>query len=200
MNVVFIVLVTASLIMLCTVSPESAITVMLNGVSGSIQLALKLCAIYAVWVSVLSIMEKTNMTNGLYRLLKPLCKKLFKGESDKAYEYISMNLATNLLGMGGAATPMGIKAVEEMSKGKDKASDNLILFTVINATSIQLLPMTIISLRAAAGSSTASDIIIPSLIATACTTLIGGLLCFVLREIKRKNKNKPNEKPLYDKH
>lgn len=188
MNVIFIVIVISSLILLCTTSPESAITVMLNGASGAIQLALKLTAIYAVWLSVLSIMEKTKITNGLYKICRPVCKRLFKGESDKAYEYISMNLATNLLGMGGAATPMGIKAVEEMSKGKSQASDNLILFTVINATSIQLLPMTIISLRAAAGSVNASNIIIPSLIATACTTLIGGLMCFILRGFKRKPK------------
>ena len=98
-------------------------------------------------------------------------------------------MSANLIGIGGAATPMGIKAMEQMQDGSIYATDNMILFMVINTTSIQILPATIIGLRTAAGSSNASDIIIPSLIATTISTISGILLCLIFRKFKRRKTN-----------
>lgn len=176
MNTMFFVMTVASLILVTVVSPDSAFSIMISGASNAISLALKLCAIYAIWLSVLDIMQKVGMSHALDRLFSPITKRLFKGEDEKTRECITLNFSANLLGMGSAATPLGIKAMEGMQDGSDKATDNMILFMVVNATSIQLLPATIIGLRSSYGSASASDIILPSLIATAVSTVCGVLL------------------------
>ncbi len=188
MNTIYVVMMIGSLLLVTITAPESALSIMLGGAKSAIGLSVSLCAIYTVWLSVLQVIDKTGMGKALSKAFKPLTKKLFKGESDLALEYITLNFSANLLGMGGAATPLGIKAMEYMQDGSDKASDNMILFVVINATSIQLLPATIIGLRASKGSASASDIILPSLIATTFSTLIGVILCKVLAGKKVKNK------------
>lgn len=196
MNVVYFVMMISSLILITAIAPESAFSIMIGGTKTAIELAITLVSIYAIWLSVLKIMEKIGANKMLYRILSPVTKKLFKGENDKALEYISLNFSANLLGMGGAATPLGIKAMESMQDGSDKATDNMLLFMVINSTSIQLLPATIIGMRAAAGSDSASDIILPSLIATTLSTLIGIVLAKIFA---KPNKTTP-KLPLWSKN
>lgn len=173
MNTVFFLMLTASLVALTAIAPDAAFSVMLTGAEKAVETGLSLFAVYAVWLSVLEIMEKTGISRAIYRLFAPLFKKMFKGESEKAVEYISLNVSANLLGMGSAATPAGIKAMEHMSKKSEKASDNMILFFVINATSVQLIPATIVGMRAAAGSASPSDIILPTLGGTLAAALAG---------------------------
>lgn len=197
MNTIYVVMMIGSLLLVTITAPESALSIMLGGAKSAIGLSISLCAIYTVWLSVLQVIDKTGIGKTLSKAFKPLTKKLFKGESDLALEYITLNFSANLLGMGGAATPLGIKAMEYMQDGSDKASDNMILFVVINATSIQLLPATIIGLRASKGSASASDIILPSLIATTFSTLIGVILCKVFSS--KKAERKEDSLPLTDK-
>lgn len=192
MNTMFFVMTVASLILVTVVSPDSAFSIMINGASNAISLALKLCAIYAIWLSVLDIMQKVGMSRALDRLFSPITKRLFKGEDEKTREFITLNFSANLLGMGSAATPLGIKAMEGMQDGSDKATDNMILFMVVNATSIQLLPATIIGLRSSYGSASASDIILPSLIATAVSTVCGVLLA---KAFSLTSKNRKKDAP-----
>lgn len=192
MNTMFFVMMVASLILVTVVSPDSAFSIMISGASNAISLALKLCAIYAIWLSVLDIMQKVGMSRALDRLFSPITKRLFKGEDEKTREFITLNFSANLLGMGSAATPLGIKAMEGMQDGSDKATDNMILFMVVNATSIQLLPATIIGLRSSYGSASASDIILPSLIATAVSTVCGVLLA---KAFSLTSKNRKKDAP-----
>ncbi len=180
MNIIFAIIIFVSLTIITIVSPESALAVMLEGARGGIDLSLKLLAIYAVWLSVLKIMERTKLDKKLSSLFSPITKKFFKGESEKTQSIISLNLAANMLGMGGAATPLGIRAMEAMDDKSGKATDNMIMLMIISATSIQILPATIIALRSSAGSASSSDIILPSIIATSVTTLVGVLLVKVL--------------------
>lgn len=188
----------ASLVLLVVVSPDSAFSIMISGASGAIALAVKLCAIYAIWLSVLDIMQKVGMNKALDKLFSPLTRKLFKGEDEKTRQYITLNFSANLLGMGSAATPLGIKAMEGMQDGSDRATDNMILFMVINATSIQLLPATIIGLRASYGSASASDIILPSLLATLVSTVCGVILAkaFSLPSKRKEKKSLTVPEPL----
>lgn len=192
MNTMFFVMTVASLILVTVVSPDNAFSIMISGASNAISLALKLCAIYAIWLSVLDIMQKVGMSRALDRLFSPITKRLFKGEDEKTREFITLNFSANLLGMGSAATPLGIKAMEGMQDGSDKATDNMILFMVVNATSIQLLPATIIGLRSSYGSASASDIILPSLIATAVSTVCGVLLA---KAFSLTSKNRKKDAP-----
>lgn len=174
------------LIFLTVTAPQTAFSVMLTGATNAVELALSLFAVYAIWLSVLEIMDKAGISKAVNKLLAPLWKRIFKGESDKALEYISLNFSANLLGMGSAATPMGIKAMEHMSKGREKASDNMILFLVFNATSIQLIPATVVGMRAAEGSANAADIILPSLLATVISTAVGVTLAKLCGKISGK--------------
>lgn len=201
MNLVFTIMILVSLVMLIVVSPESAFSIMISGASSALKLAFTLIAIYAIWLSVLSLMDGIGLSKMLNKLFRPLTKRLFKGESDLALEYITLNFSANLLGMGGAATPLGIKAMECMQDGSEKATDNMILFMVINSTSIQLLPATIIGLRSASGSNAPSDIILPSLLATIISTVTGVVLAKICAKFRKKEKESQPEvlpkQPLY---
>lgn len=176
MNIVFFVIVLVSLVILTLVNPESALSVMLEGARSGIDLCLKLVAIYAVWLSVLKIMEKTGLDKKFSSIFTPITNLLFKGESNETKSIIGMNLAANMLGMGGAATPLGIRAMELMDDGSGKATNNMIMLMIVSATSIQILPATIIALRSSNGSVNPSDIILPSILATTITTLVGIIL------------------------
>ena len=101
--------------------------------------------------------------------LKPFIKRIFKSNNDAANENLAMNISCNLLGLGGAATPFAVKAIGELEKENNGFAQKLLF--VINATSIQILPTTVIALRASAGSVSPSDIFLPSLICTAISTL-----------------------------
>ncbi len=148
---------------------------MIEGVQGAITLCIKLIAIYAVWLSVLKLMERTGLDRGLSNILKPVIKRLFRGESDETYKWISVNMASNMLGMGGASTPAGIEAMHYMEKN-NPSTGNMSLLLVINATSIQLIPATVIALRSTAGSANPSGIILPTLISSTIATIAGAIL------------------------
>lgn len=197
MNIAFTAIAFASLVALTIISPETAFPTMIDGVRSAILLMLKLTAIYTVWLGILKMMKETRIDKALSRLLRPLVKRLFKHESDECYDYIAVNLASNMLGMGGAATPAGIKAIGTMNTNGEKATDNMILLIVINATSIQLIPATVISIRAAAGSANAASIFLPTLIATFVSTFSGILICKTLALKSEKQTAKIAETGVY---
>ncbi len=188
MNILFVIIVILSLSMICFINPESAISVMLEGTRGAVDLALKMTAIYALWMGILKIMEKSGISYYISKIFRPITAIFFKSESKATQDIISMNLTANFLGMGGAATPLGIQAMELMQDGSERATDNMLMFFIINVTSIQFLPATIIAMRAAAASRNPSDIILPSLITTAVTTVVGIVLVKLCSSFKRKAK------------
>lgn len=171
MNIIFAVITALSIITLCFVSPSSVTSVMLDGTSEGVRLMIKLMAIYSLWNGVLKLFEGIGLDKKICTLLKPITKRLFPDTNEKALNWIGMNLTANFLGMGGAGTATGIKAINEMDEGY--ATKSVLLFFIINVTSIQFLPTTVIALRAEAGSNSPSDIFLPSLIATTFTTLLG---------------------------
>ena len=193
MSIAFLLITFASIVAMIIKSPESAFPTMIDGVGQAITLIIKLTAIYAVWLSVLDMMTKTKLDKKLSKLLKPVARKIFKNESEDAYDWICINLSANMLSMGGVATPAGIKAMSAMEDGSIKATDNMIMLLVINATSIQLIPATVVAMRASHGSQSASDIIVPTLISSGIATLCGMIICKVLSLKKQTNKNVNND-------
>ncbi len=113
--------------------------------------------------------ESSGLSKSMAKGLKPVTKRIFKSNNDAANENLAMNISCNLLGLGGAATPFAVKAIGELEKENNGFAQKLLF--VINATSIQILPTTVIALRASAGSVSPSDIFLPSLICTAISTL-----------------------------
>ena len=142
------------------------------------EIALGLTGVMALWLGVMRVGERAGFLQGLTWLLAPLFRRLFPAvpRNHPALGAITMNMAANMLGLDNAATPIGIKAMQELqtlNPDKKTASDAQILFLVINASSVTLLPVTIFTYRAQAGAHDPTDVFIPILIATYCSTMAG---------------------------
>lgn len=182
MNVIFGIIITVCTVILTFKSPETLLSAMLEGTNKALDLSLKMVVIYAVWMGVFKIMEKTGLSEKIAKLLKPLNRLLFGKVDEESSKYISLNLSANLLGMSGATTPMGINAVKALDKS-EKSNYAVAMFFVINATSVQLVPSSILALRSTFNSASPSDVILPTILATLVSTIVGILLVKIL--IKR---------------
>lgn len=175
MNVIFGAVLVISTALLLFYNPEGTLAAFLSGGEKALGLTAKMVVVYAVWLGVFKIMEKTGLSNKLARLLKPVNKRLFGELSNEADDFISLNLSANILGMSGATTPMGIKAIRALDKSQN--SDYAVaMFFVINATSVQLIPSSVLALRTQAGSASPSDVILPTVLATLLSSVIGIIL------------------------
>lgn len=184
MNLIFTAVFALSAVVMLINAPSDFLPAMLDGGLNAAKCCLTLFCIYVVWMGISAVAEDCRLTQKAAKLLYRPCKKLFKTENSAAIESISMNLSCNLLGIGGAATPYGVKAVNALEKDGNEFAQNLLF--IINATSVQLIPTTVITLRAAAGSAAAHDIALPSLIATAVSTFTGVALYILVSKIKFK--------------
>lgn len=149
---------------------------MLSGGGQAITLALTLGGAMCLWGGLLRVGEKGGMTAALSRLLAPLMRLLFPGlePTGPACRAMLMNMAANLLGLGNAATPLGIKAMEELEKENPEpgtASQPMVVFVVLNTASIQLIPTTVATLRLKYGSSSPLSIL-PAVWATSLATAV----------------------------
>lgn len=185
MNIVWTVITIAAFVALTIINPQSVLTVCLDSSSQALKTALELTAIYCVWLGVFKIAEECRLVEKLSKLLKPVNKWLYGNISEVAAGYVSLNLASNLLGVGNAATPSAISAIREVEHDEKLSRFGVMLF-VVNATSVQLLPTTVIGLRASLGSANPSDIILPNLLATIITSVVGVALVFVAYGRRRK--------------
>ncbi|MFR1710352.1 MAG: nucleoside recognition domain-containing protein [Clostridium sp.] len=155
--------------------------------SDTVRLVIELLGMMCLWCGVMKIAERSGLTDKLARLLKPVLRMVFKdaGKDDKALGAIVMNLTANMFGLSNAATPFGIKAMEEMDRingHKDTASNDMVLFLVLNAACIQFIPTTVISIRAAFNSINPGAIIIPALCTTTFASILGIILCKFLQK------------------
>lgn len=178
MNIVWTTVTIVAIAALTFINPQSVLTVCLDSSAQALRTALELTAVYCVWLGVFKVAEECRLVEKLSKLLKPLNKWLYGNVSEVAANYVSLNLASNLLGVGNAATPSAIAAIKEEEKGEKLSRFGAMLF-VLNATSVQLVPTTVMGIRASLGSASPSDIILPNLIATLATSVIGIALVFV---------------------
>lgn len=173
MNAFWLLMMLSSMLVLLIVNPAAVLSEMISASTDALQLVIQLCAVYAVWLGIVQLVDDSGLGEKLAKLLRPLIRKIFRVENPETQKLIAMNVSANMLGIGNAATPMGIKAMQALDDGSGKANFAMIMLIVVNATSIQLLPTTVIGLRAAAGSTNAADIILPTLIVTFATTVLG---------------------------
>ena len=184
MNKLWLFMMLASLFVLIYVDPGSTLTTMIDASTDALTLCIELCAVYAVWLGLLEIVDASGLGKKLAKLLRPIIKKLFKIDNEEIEKMIALNMSANILGLGNAATPMGIKAMQAMDDKSGVATYSMMMLVIVNATSIQLLPSTVIGLRANAGSSDPADIILPTILATLVTTSVGILLAILCNKIK----------------
>lgn len=175
MNLIFGVILIVTMTMMLFMSPEGVLSAFISGGEKALALSVQMTVIYAVWLGILNVFEKTGLSVKFARALKPANKWLFGTLPEKANDYVSLNISANILGMSGATTPMGIKAVQELEKHKG-TEYAIAMFFVINATSVQLIPSSVLALRIKFGAATASDIILPTILATLLSSVIGVLL------------------------
>ena len=151
----------------------------LKGAAEAVTLCISLAGPMCLWSGVAQVMKRAGMTEKLGKLLKPVFGKLFPGASKdpEALGYLTANTAANLLGLGSAATPMGIKAVERMQilSGGRTATNEMCLLIVMNTASIQILPTTIASIRASLGAAVPFDIL-PAVWLTSICSVSAGIL------------------------
>lgn len=162
----------------------------LNSASNGVQMVLDLLPIIVLWSGIMKIAEKSGLLDKVGNFVKPLLSKLFPSlkKDSKALGYITSNIVANAMGLGSAATPFGLKAMEEMQKEnpkKDEASDAMITFLVLNTSGVTIVPTTVIALRMMHGSANPEEIIITSIIATICASVAGLTLDYIRRR-KRK--------------
>lgn len=190
MNKIWFVMVVGSICFLLWSNPSSVLNSMIDASGEAFSLCIELCAVYAVWLGVLELVEASGLSEKLAKLLHPLIKKLFKIDDKETEKMIALNMSANILGLGNAATPMGINAIKRLDDGSGVATNAMIMLIVLNATSLQLLSSTVIGLRSSAGSTSPSDIILPTIIATFCTCLLGICLVKLCNHIRDKLKRK----------
>ncbi len=193
MNAIWTALIFFSTLALTFFCPDGAITALVAGAKNSVDLALSLVATYGFWLGFFALLEKSGASTLVEKLLSPLISWLFPGISKESKKFVSMNMSANLLGLGNASTPMGINAINSMNEGKNYASTNMIMLTVISATSLQLIPSTVIGLRVSHGSLSPASFLIPSIVATVVSTVVGVLLVKILSKILPKE---PSSLPL----
>jgi len=153
-----------------------------DGIVGSaktaVTLAIGLIGIMALWLGVMKIAEQSGLIAKLASALRPVTTRLFPDvpPDHPAIGAMIMNISANMLGLSNAATPLGLKAMEELNKLNKKlgtATDAMCTFLVINTSNVQLIPATVIAIRAAAGSSNPTEILGPAIVATTISTVVG---------------------------
>ena len=151
-----------------------------SSVEEAVNLSISLLGTMCLWSGIMQIARETTFVNKLSNLLAPVMKFLFPDvkKGSTIYQEISMNIIANLLGLGNAATPLGLKAMKSMQEenvDKDVLTNSMATLIVLNTASIQIIPSTVIAIRSSLGSTNPSIIIVPVWIATICAGVVGML-------------------------
>lgn len=183
MNLIWSWILIVGLGLLILNNPELAFESIQTGSQKAITLLIKLWAIYSIWLGLLKIVEATHLdkkiAKGLHKIIRFLCGKT----SPEAENQIAINITSNLLGMGNACTPSGIKGMEYLDKGSIYITNAMAMFMILNVTGLEVIPTTIVSLRIMHGSLSSGNIIFPTLIATISSTLCGIILIKICGKI-----------------
>ena len=182
----FIMIFLGILVSVLTGNGEAMSNAMIGSIDSTVTFVISLVGLMCFWCGVMKVAEKSGLTEKLAKLMKPILKLIFKeaAKDEKALGAIVMNITANMMGLGNAATPFGIKAMEEMdrlNKEKGKASNDMALFLVLNAACIQLVPSTVISIRVAVGSTNPGAVILPAIISTTVAAIVGVICAKILQ-------------------
>ena len=175
MNVLFAIVFSISTFLLLCIAPDQFLTALLDGASKGASVCVSLVATYAVWLGLMRVWEDSGVARGVSRCVKPLARRLFQTDDEATLQAISMNLSVNVLGISGAATPYGMQAAKLLDQSPNAEYASAMLF-VLNATSLQLIPTSILSLRVALHSAAPYDVLFPTLFATTFSTVLAVLL------------------------
>ena len=161
-------------------------SILTNG-ADALELMLSIFPVIVLWSGIMKIAEEAGMLRKFAKILEPILSKLFPSvpKDNPALGFIASNIAANMMGLGSAATPFGLKAMTELQKindKKDTASVPMITFLVLNTAGVTIVPTTVLALRIAHGSANPSEIILPGTIATFCSCIGAVTIDYFIRK------------------
>lgn len=190
MSKIWLIMIVSSLIKTCFSAPGSIISTMMTAAKTGVTMSIEFIGIYAVWLGFMRVLDDCKLSHKLSSILSRPVRRIFGQTDPETEKNICLNIASNIIGIGSAATPYGIKAMKGLDKGDSVATKAMIMLVVINSTGIQLLPTTVIGMRALAGSVSPSCVLWPTIVATFIPTILGVMLVLLLCKNKRKKKVK----------
>ena len=189
MNYIFLLLISISLIIgFINGRLEEVNTSLLTSCNIAVKIAFSLIGIMAFWLGMMRIAEKAGIINIIAKILKPITKKIFSDipQNSPAIGDIAMSISANALGLTNAATPIGLKAMQELqeeNKNKTVASDSMCMFLGMNTAGFQIIPATVIAILTGLGAKNPTDIILPTLIVTTISFIFAILISLCLKKI-----------------
>ena len=169
---------------------DAVSTATINSAKEAITLCITMLGIMSLWTGIMQVAKATGIMDALTKALYPILRLLFPDipKGHPANEYIASNMIANILGLGWAATPMGLKAIGELqklNKNSDTASTDMCTFLIINISSLQLIPVNIIAYRSQYGSVSPTEILGAALVATTISTIAGIIFSVAARKLSR---------------
>lgn len=193
MNYIFFTLIAISIILGIYNNTLSNVTnAMLEACNTAVKIAFSLIGIMTFWLGIMRIAEKSGLINIISKVLKPIATVLFKDlkNNSPAIGNIALSLSANALGLTNAATPIGIKVMQDLqqeNQKKDEATDAMCMFLGMNTAGFQILPATVIAILVGAGAKNPTEIIIPTLIVTTISFICAIITALILKKVWRKH-------------
>lgn len=178
MNALFTVVFIASCLLVVLRDPAAFLPALLAGAQRAVTLCLTLAGVYALWLGFLRVCKDAGLLTGMARAVRPAGRRLLRTEDSAVLQNVAVNLSANLLGMGGAATPAGVSAMRLLGEQQNKYARAMLF--VVNCAGVQLLPTTLISVRAAAGSARPFAVVLPALLCSLFALAVGAVLVYIV--------------------
>jgi len=188
MNWVWLILLSVGIVFAILTGNLDAFTkALFDGAKSAVEVSLFLLGIVSIWLGITRILEDSGLIHRIAHLFRPLISRLFKNipGDHPAISAITLNVLANLFGLGNAATPLGIKAMQELdtlNQDKETITFEMMIFIVINTASIQLIPFTVIGILAGSGALSPAAVALPTLVATVISGLAALLILFIFRK------------------
>lgn len=178
---------------------EEVSTAIIDSSKEAVSLCVVMLGIMSLWMGIMQIAKSTGIIGSITRLIRPIIRLLFPDipKDHIANEYIASNIIANILGLGWAATPVGLKAMGELRKlnnDSELASADMCTFLIINISSLQLIPVNVIAFRSEYGSANPAEILGAGIVATSFSTIGGVLFSIIARKLLEKKETKRNER------
>lgn len=196
MNFIFFFLISSSILVgLMNNTLQEVINAMLEACNLSVKIAFSLIGIMAFWLGIMKIAEKSGLVNLISKLIYPIVKNLFKDlkKDSPVIGDITMSISANALGLTNAATPIGLKVMQELqeqNKNKETATDAMCMFLAMNTAGFQIIPATVIAILVAVGANNPTEIILPTLIVTTLSFISAIIIALILKKIWNLKENK----------
>lgn len=189
MNYIFYFLIVSSIIFgVINHRTQDVVNAILSGADLSVKIAFSLVGIMAFWLGIMRIAEKSGLVKILAKLINPITKRLFNElpEDNPAVGNIALSFSANALGLTNAATPIGLRVMEELqtqNKDKKSASNSMCLFLAMNTAGFQIIPATVIAILVAVGSKNPTEIILPTMIVTSTAFISAIIVAKILQKL-----------------